>query len=113
MNEQQNFETVRELVAEDLEGRFGDEFAFSPILVETRIDYWGDGKEYFLVSIVFDGDQRNLDPHWTGGLVMRILPEMRKRGIEAWPVPRFIAKSEWDAHERKESRKRTSVAAGR
>lgn len=113
MDERQAHDTVRNLVAEDLNGRFGDEFVFDPILVETRIDYQGDGKEYFLVSVVFDGDQGNLDPHWTGGLIMRILPEMQKIGIEAWPVPRFIEKSEWDAHARKENRKGKKVAAGR
>ena len=108
MDERQAHDTVRTLVAEDLNGRFGDEFVFDPILVETREGY--DGDEYFHLNIIFDGDQQRLDPHWTGGLVTRVLPRLQEQGIDTWPSPHFIEKSEWDAYVREMNRRKRAVA---
>ena len=108
MDERQTHDIVKGMVAKDLRERFGDEFVFDPILVETRQGY--DGDEYFHLNIIFDGDQRRLDPHWTGGMVTRILPQLQEKGIDAWPSPRFIEKSEWDAYVREMSRRKREVA---
>lgn len=108
MDDRQARDTVKNLVDEDLSGRFGDEFVFDPIIVETNVNHEGD--EYFHINIIFDGDQRRLDPHWTGGLIMRLLPKLQELGIETRPSPRFIEKSEWDAYVREMSRRKREVA---
>ena len=84
---------VTDIVREALEERFADEFVFDPIIVNPRIDHYGD--EYLHMYIVLDGDIRNLDTAWT----------LRLRGIiidetdEELSVPSisFVGKEEWDA----------------
>ena len=49
---------IADIVREMLTERFHDEFVFSPIIVEPRIDH--DGDEYLHTYIVFDGDQNRL-----------------------------------------------------
>ena len=39
---------------------FQDEFVFDPIVVRPEIDH--DGDEYLEIYVVFDRDQKNLDP---------------------------------------------------
>ena len=47
------------------------------------------------ILIIFDGDQKQLDPGWTSGLIGRIEPKLIDAGIEEFPSPSFIEKSEW------------------
>ena len=89
---------VEEIVLEDLNQRFADEFVFSPILVEP--DSYLDGEEYLKILIVFDGDQKLLDPNWTLGMIRRITPKLEAEGIEEFPSPSFVEKSEWLTHHR-------------
>ena len=93
---------VAEIVRTTLEGHFGDKFVFDPIMVVPAVDEYGDGDAwpYLRVLIVFEGDQRQLDPHWTSGLIRRIRPKLLEAGIEEFPSPSFIGKSEWPSLER-------------
>ena len=87
-------EKVEKLVRERLEGRFGDQFVFDPIKVIPRIDH--DGDEYLHIYIVFDGDQKYLDPGWTLTLSRRISPLLTELGSFNPPSRSFIEKSEWE-----------------
>lgn len=91
-------EKVKTIVRNALEKRFADDFIFDPIVVVPEIDEYGD--DYLHIFIVFDGDQANLDPSWTGSLIGRIRPHMIDADIDAFPVPSFIIKSEWKYMER-------------
>ena len=44
--------------------------------------------------IVFDGDQDDLDPEWTSGLIGRISDKLIAADIQEFPCPSFIKKSE-------------------
>lgn len=107
--EQKVQELTARFVRKDLEGRFGNAFVFDPILVEPRVDH--DGEEYLRIDIVFDGDQRNLDPEWTSGLVLRLHLKLREIGIASIPSPHFIERSEWESHSRMMNRRKRKVAA--
>lgn len=107
--DQELLELVRRYVREDMESHFGDTFVFDPILVERRVDH--DGEEYLRIDIVFDGDQRNLDPEWTSGLVLRLHLKLREVGIASIPSPHFIKKSEWANYVRMTDRRKRKVAA--
>ena len=107
--EQKVREVAARFVREDLESRFGDAFVFDPILVEQRVDH--DGEEYLRIDIVFDGDQRNLDPEWTAGLLLRLHLKLRELGIASIPSPHFIKKSEWKEYARAMDRRKRQVAA--
>ena len=87
-------EKVEELVRELLEGRFGDQFVFDPIEVIPRIDH--DGDEYLHIFIVFDGNQKLLDPDWTLTLPRRVSPLLTELGSLNPPSHSFIEKSEWE-----------------
>ena len=100
---QEHREKVAEIVRKTLEERFADDFVFDPILVVPAIDEYGegDGEEYLQIMIVFDGDQKLLDPGWTSGLIRLIRPKLIKVGVEEFPSPSFIPKAEWPRMERK------------
>lgn len=90
-------EKVADIVKQTLAERFtDDEFVFDPIIVQPKIDHYGD--EYMRIIIVFDGDEESLDPDWTLGLIGRILPKMEAEGIHVTNVPGkgFVEKSEWE-----------------
>ena len=75
-----------------LEERFSEEFTFGPIVVIPRTDH--DGQDYLHTHIVFDGDQKNLDPRWTLRLSGRVWPHAERLGFPAIPIQSFVAKSE-------------------
>ena len=82
-------------MARDLAKRFSpEEFTFDPIIVKPDLDE--DGDEILWIQIIFDGDQNNLDPGWTTGIVGRIYPELEAIPVTAYPMPTFIEKSEWE-----------------
>ena len=80
-------------VRKDLEGRFQDEFVFDPIIVNPELDHYGD--EFLHIYIIFDGDQKKLDPKWTVGLERRILEDVPVDEVTRLPGHAFIPKSEW------------------
>ena len=95
--QEERFEKVKAIVREDLEGHFKDLFVFDPIVVHQAVDEFGDGdgEAYLRILIIFDGDQERLDPSWTSGLIRRIRPQLFAAGVEEFPSPSFIEKSEW------------------
>lgn len=99
--ERKRREKIAEIVKETLEERFADDFVFDPVLVMPAIDGDGSGDPYLQIMIVFDGDQKLLDPGWTSGLIRRIRPKLIEAGVEEFPSPSFITKAEWPRMERK------------
>ncbi len=98
MTPQERDEIIRTIVRDTLAERFStDEFVFAPIVVEPAVDEFGDGdgSPYLSILIIFDGDQKRLDPAWTGSLIRRIRPKLIEAGIEEFPSPGFIGKAEW------------------
>ena len=85
---------VANIVRQALENHFGDMIVFDPILVMPKIDHYGD--EYLQIYIVFDGDQKLIDPGWTLGLIGRIRPNLIELGVETLPSKMFVEKSEWE-----------------
>ena len=90
---------IKDVIRETLAERFtDDEFVFDPIVVVPTYDEFGDGDGdlYYRILVIFDGDQKYLDPGWTGGaLISRIWPKLIEAGIDEFPSPSFIGKSEW------------------
>ena len=87
-----------EVIARDLlEERFAsDGFIFDPIIVERKIDHYGD--EFVDIRIVYDGKSKLLDVSWRLSLVGRIHSELEAEGVY---LPNTIGKSfekksEWD-----------------
>jgi len=78
-----------------LEDRFKDDFVFDPIAAVPKIDEYGD--EYVEIYIVFDGDQKKLDPVWTYRMVGEMLPELDDAGVALphYPGTSFVKKSDW------------------
>lgn len=103
MNRQQLSETVERIVREDLGQRFTDEFVFDPILVEPTTTYWEEDP-YIDIKIIFDGDQKLLDPGWTGGMIRRTMVKLEAEGIMEPPSYGFIEKSEWESEIRRQER---------
>ena len=85
---------VANVVRKALDDRFEDEFVFDPIVIVPKVDH--DGDEYLHIYIVFDGDQKRLDPNWTLGLVDHILQKVTREELPHLPSKSFVEKSEWE-----------------
>ena len=88
---------VADIYRRPLEERFQKEgFVFDPIAVVPEIDHYGD--PYLHVYIVFSGNQKKLDPKWTGGLTNRVRDEVDALGLgwENAPLKSFVSKSGWN-----------------
>lgn len=90
---QEQKDKVSEIVAAALCERFKDDFAFGPIVVESVADEWDD--DYLNITVVFDGNQKRLDPGWTITLVRRVRPQLYEAGVKEFPVIRYVAKPTW------------------
>ena len=89
-------EKVAKRVEELLEERFGDEegLAFDRVKVIPKVDI--DGDEYVHIYVIFDGDQKLLDPGWTLRLYTLITPCLLELGIMSPPSKSFVEKSDWE-----------------
>ena len=89
-------EKVAKRVEELLEERFGDEegLAFDRVKVIPKVDHYGD--EYLHIYVIFDGDQKLLDPEWTVSLYTLITPCLLELGIMSPPSKSFVEKSDWE-----------------
>ena len=85
---------VEKIVRTALEERFGDEFVFDPIIVEPWFGI--DDEEFLHIYLFVDGDQKRLDPGWTGGLSGIILDQTTEDEVFTNPVKGFVEKSEWE-----------------
>jgi hypothetical protein len=99
----EQLDRVAEIVREDLAEGFGDKFVFDPIWVIPEVDDHlpEDPMDYVQILIVFDGDQDNLDPSWTVGMIRRMRPKLIDAGVSHFPINSFIEKSEWEQYARK------------
>ena len=86
---------IKQLIETLLRERFQDEFEFGPIVVMPRFDH--DGEEYLRSYIVFDGDQKKLDPNWTVGLSNLLWQRAEDLGYPGIPIQLFVKSSEWPA----------------
>ena len=89
---------IEEVLWAMLNERFSDDFEFGPIIVIPRLDQ--DGEEYLHSYIVFQGDQKKLDPAWTLRLSNSLWPHSEALGYPGIPVPLFVERSEWPSLEK-------------
>lgn len=89
-------EKVVKIVKHLLEERFGDEdgLAFEQVRVIPKVDH--DGDEYLHIYVIFDGDQKLLDPEWTLSLYELVTPHLLKLGVLNPPSKSFVEKSDWE-----------------
>lgn len=88
---------VEDIARDMLEERFAsDGLIFDPIIVERKIDHYGD--EYIDIRIVFDGKAKLLDVGWTISMSRRIHEKLEAEGIFLGNAigKRFEKKSEWE-----------------
>ena len=83
------------LLRKELEARFHDEFVFEPIFVQADRDPDGNPWDAY---IVFDGDQKKLDPSWTAALPQLLWSRSESLGYPGLPTQWFVSKSDWLKH---------------
>ena len=88
-------EKVADIAKGLMEERFGDDFVFDPVFVKEKVDH--DDEDYLEIYIVYDGDYKNLDPGWTVGLGLRMMPALLKIGVTEPPAHALVEKSDWEA----------------
>lgn len=85
---------VEDFVRKDLEGRFKAEFVFEPIIANPELNHYGD--EFLHIYIIFQGDQKELDPKWTIGIETRLLDYLPEGELPHTPGHSLIPKHEWE-----------------
>ena len=77
---------VKEIVRDDLlQGHPATSgIRFGPIVVVDGVD-----------DIVYDGDHKRLNYRWLAGLITRVSSRLTDIGIDEFPNPSFVEKSEW------------------
>ena len=87
---------VAKIVEDLLEERFGneDDLVFEQVRVIPKVDH--DGDEYLHIYVVFDGDQKLLDPDWTLSLYELVTPYLLELGVLNPPSKSFVEKSDWE-----------------
>ena len=94
MNAEQE-EKIQGIVLDYLSARFtSEEFLFDPIQIVPGFDHYDE--PIVNIVVVFDGDQDNLEPGRTHGMMIHIIDRMAEIGVEDFPIPYFIEKSEWE-----------------
>ena len=112
MNTQEMKQKISEIVRTDLDRRFREHLVFDPIIVERGVDEFDDdAPAYIRIRIIFDGDQKHLDPKWTVGMTTRIRPKLAELGIEEFPLHSFIEKNEWEQWLRRQQKRRRKQKA--
>ena len=91
----ETLEKVADIARDLLEERFGDDFVFDPIFVKEKVDH--DDEEYLEIYIIYDGDYAKLDPGWTVGLGLRMMPALLEIGVTEPPAHALAEKSDWEA----------------
>ena len=90
---------VEEIVRDDLlRGHpTGGDITFGPIVVVDDVDDFGDGdgQPYLRIMIVYDGDHEQLNYPWLAGLITRVSSRLTEAGIDEFPNPSFVERSEW------------------
>ena len=96
MAEKTGSDGIAAVVKATLEERFKDDFVFEPIYVAYERDH--DGDVCLSITIIFDGDQRRLDPGWTSSLERLLYPKLMELDIDRFDYidKGFVEKSEWD-----------------
>lgn len=94
MATQEQMDTAAELLGAALYKRFQDKFVFDPIDVITGFDEWDN--EYLDIAVVFDGDQRLLDPALTTRAERQVRWALYDQGITQYPIVSYTEKSEWE-----------------
>lgn len=84
---------IKMMLQDLLRERFENEVG--PIVVIPRFDE--DGESYLHSYIVFNGDQKKLDPTWTLRLSNLLWPHSEELGYPGIPIQMFVERSEWPA----------------
>ena len=97
---QETLDTAGEIIGNALREKFKEGLVFDPIVIERAVDEWGD--DYLRVTVVFEGDQKLLDPGDTITLVREVREKLLEEGINEFPVTGYIRKLEWDRWQRQD-----------
>ena len=86
---------VAAIIGDTLNGWFGGQLRFDPIVVRQRYDDWYD-EDYLEAWIVWDGDHSKMDHLLTTTLYRYVEPYLDEVGVELPLHPWYIARWEWE-----------------
>jgi hypothetical protein len=90
-------EQVRSIARGLLDDHYGDGFA-TDIEVHREESMADDEHDTYLdITIAFDAeDPKDCEPAWLATFLTELRTSLMERGIEEFPVPSYLLKSEWD-----------------
>lgn len=87
---------VGAIVRDTLEGHFHGRLTF-PVVDATR-DKHDDEDRYVYITIVLDGNMEQFgdDEEWAIGWLTNLRDKLVDSGVDAFPLPSLIERSEWE-----------------
>ena len=95
---QQQLDDAKHVVETTLGEQF-DDIDFVMVSVLPDIEEWDDdGDEFIEIKAIYDGVAGQLRGERMVGVIPLLRRRLQESGITAFPIMRYIAKSDWDEH---------------
>ena len=96
MKDDDDLQEVRSIVRREIAKTFPNDIEFGPIVVHHSDDDFDENDQLLQILLIFNGDQKQLDPSAMISLLNNIHEELLSSGVDEFPITSFIEKSEWD-----------------
>ena len=95
---QQQLNDAQQVIETTLGEQF-DDIDFVMVSVQPDIEEWDDdGDEFIEIKAIYDGVAGQLRGERMVGVIPLLRRRLQESGITAFPVMRYITKSDWDEH---------------
>ena len=97
---QQQLDDAKHVVEATLGEQF-DDIDFVLVSVQSDIEEWDDDDdddEFIEIKAIYDGVAGQLRGERMVGVIPLLRRRLQESGITAFPIMRYIAKSDWDEH---------------
>ena len=101
---QQQLDDAKHVVEATLGEQF-DDIDFVMGSVQPDIEEWDDDDEFIEIKAIYDGVAGQLRGERMVGVIPLLRRRLQESGITAFPIMRYIAKSDWDEHPYSSSRR--------
>lgn len=96
---QQQLDDAKHVVVEATLGEQFDDIDFVMVSVQSDIEEWDDDDDEFIeIKAIYDGVAGQLRGERMVGVIPLLRRRLQESGITAFPIMRYIAKSDWDEH---------------
>ena len=95
---QQQLNDAKHVIETTLGEQF-DDIDFVMVFVQPDVEEWDDDDDEFIeIKAIYDGAAGQLRGERMVGVIPLLRRRLQESGITAFPIMRYISKSDWDEH---------------